>query len=190
MLAFAKETKKKGKGKEREEPYPNRHVKRGNQTDDVQNQANITTSDTHRRAVGHLLDRVALGNPGAAEPDMSEADGAPDEEIAETTQTQQPGENSTLLCTFADESKQTKSQLNDSSIQRTALLVNMGQKARSHAALCKGLQCASRAKGARVGNTDDRKCDDDVENRGQCGDTSVKNGIIPSNCKAPIFTIN
>lgn len=61
-----------------------------NQHDKDQEQAEIAAVDAPDGLEGDLVDRVAVVGPGAAEPDVREADAAPGEERGQAGQGQQP----------------------------------------------------------------------------------------------------
>lgn len=63
---------------------PECHVKLRNQTDDVDDQANVRSVDTHGSLVWNLVERVTLCLPSHSEADMRERNAAVDEEDGKT----------------------------------------------------------------------------------------------------------
>lgn len=151
-------------------------VEGSDQAQGTQAKTDPAANNAECRLVGDLVQRVALSLPGAAETDVGGADGAPNKEVGQTRQGQQPREDGALLGSLADESQETEGDLNHDTPDRTTLAVNIGQKFGSHTALRHGLHSTGRAKGTRVGDGDDGQSDDGVEDGRKHIDTSILNG--------------
>ena len=75
---------------------PNREQTRIESRDDRQDtqaETEIRAPNAVLSAEGDLLETMALSGPAASETDMGEADAAPDEEVGEAGQGEQPGED-------------------------------------------------------------------------------------------------
>jgi hypothetical protein len=107
---------------------------------------------------------------------VGEADGAPDEEVGETRDGEQPAEDLARVGRLADEGEEAEGDLDDDAPERAALLVDVGEEAGRHAALGHGLHGTGGTKGARVGDRDDRDGDDGIEDGRQRLDAGVLDG--------------
>lgn len=107
---------------------------------------------------------------------MSQADGAPDEEVGETGEGEEPAEDSAAVGRLSDEGEETKGDLDQDTPDGTALLVDVGEEARSHTALGHGLHRAGGTEGATVGDGDDGNGDDGVENGRKNLDAGILDG--------------
>lgn len=96
--------------------YPDGDIESGNQAKNIKRQSNIASHNTKRSFVGKFTDGAALEHPRFSESNVAKTDTAPDEEVAETTQAEQPGKDSAFLCALTNESKQTKQNLKNNSI--------------------------------------------------------------------------
>lgn len=119
---------------------------------------------------------MALDLPGVAEADVGETDGAPDEEVGEAGQGQEPVEDVVLVAGLADEGEEAEEELDDDAEDGAALEVDVGEELGGHAALGEGLHGARGAEGARVGDADDGDGDDDVEDGRQDLDAGELHG--------------
>lgn len=155
--------------------YIERAVKGGDQAQATENQADPTANDAKRRFVWDLIKRVALGLPGTAEADVGGADGAPDEEVGQPGQRKQPGKDSALFGSLANECQEAEGNLDDDTPDGTTAAIDIGKRLGSHTSLSHGLHRTGRAEGARVGDRDDREGDDGVEDGGKDLDTRILN---------------
>ena len=107
---------------------------------------------------------------------MAGADRAPDKEVGQTREGEEPAEDGAALGGLANESDQTEEELDDDAPDGAAGLVNVREEAGGHTALGKSLHGTGRAERARVGNADDGNGDDGVEDGGKDLDTGVLDG--------------
>lgn len=117
-----------------------------------------------------------MGLPGGAEADVRGANRAPDEQVGQPGQREQPREDGALVGCQADEGQQAKGNLQHDAPDRATLAVDVGHDLGSHTTLRHGLDGPGRAEGAGVGDRDDSQGDDDVEDGGENLDTGVLDG--------------
>lgn len=107
---------------------------------------------------------------------MGQADGSPDQQVCETSESKEPAEDVTTLTRLTNEGQQTEGELDDDAIEGTALGVDVSEEPGSHAALGHGLHGAGRSKGAGVCDTENGDGDDSVEDGGEDLDAGVLDG--------------
>lgn len=116
-----------------------------------------------------------MGLPGLAETDVGGANGAPDEEVGQTGNGKQPGEDGALFCGLTNEGQEAEENLNNNAPNGPTASVDISQDLGSHTSLGHSLHCTRGAEGARVGDRDDREGDDGVEDGRKHFDASVLN---------------
>lgn len=95
---------------------------------------------------------------------MGRADRAPNEEIRETGEGEEPIEDLwSYVWGLVDEREEAEEELQNNAGNGTALLIDVGHEFWCHAGLCESLNRARRTEGAGVGNRNDRYGDDGVE---------------------------
>lgn len=151
-------------------------VEGGQQTEDVEGQADVASSDTEGGLVRNEVEGQSLSLPSSAHADVSQADGGPDQDEGKTSEGEEPSEDVTALGREANVSQETKGKLDDDAPERAALLVDVGEELGGHVALGHGLHAAGRAVGARVGDAKNGDGDDGVEDGGQDLDLGVLDG--------------
>lgn len=107
---------------------------------------------------------------------MGHAARAPDEEVREAREREQPVEDVEPVLGHAEVAQEAERQLDDDAVDGPAGLVDIREELGRHAALGHRLHGARRAEGARVGDADDRDGDDGVEDGRQDGDAGVLDG--------------
>lgn len=154
----------------------------GDQHEAVENEADPGTDDTGLRAERQLIQGVSLSLPGAAEPNVSEADGAPGEDGRETGDSHHPCEGDSLLVRGSQEAKQTDDGGDKNRPERTTLAVDVGEEARSLALLGESSKGTRRTVDGGVTDGEHRNHDDDVHDGGQTLDSGVLNGNDEGRC--------
>lgn len=114
-----------------------------------------------------------MGLPGLAEADVGGANGTPDEEVGQTGDGKQPGEDGALFCGLTNEGQEAEEDLNNDAPDGTSVSVDISQELGSHASLGHGLHSTSGAECARVGDRDDGEGDDGVEDGGKHFNASI-----------------
>lgn len=161
---------------QRTKTYVERAVEGSNQAQNAERQADPATPDTTSRLVGNLIKRVSMGLPSIAEANVRGANGAPDEEVGETRERQEPREDGALVRSQADEGQQTESDLEQHAPNGAALVVDVSHELGSHATLSHCLDSTGRAESARVGDGNDSQSNNGVEDGGENLDTGVLDG--------------
>lgn len=151
-----------------------RLVQAGKQADEGQKAADIGAPDTVLRLVGNLIESAAVVLPRAAEANMGPAHRAPNKEVRDTAEREQPIEElGAGARSFADIRQEAESDLDENTPDGTTLLVDVREPLGAHTAGGEGLHCPRAAKGTAVGDGDDGQENDDVEDRRQDGDTGL-----------------
>ncbi len=118
---------------------------------------------------------MSLHLPAAAEADVGKTDAAPHEEVGETGERQEPGEEGATGGGLVYESKEPKDELDNDTPYGASFAVNVHEKFGTHIPRCKGLHGTCRAEGTRVCDTEHGYGDDSVEHRGKTADASHLN---------------
>lgn len=151
----------------------NGDVEGGHETQEDEEEADGTADDAERRGEGQLLDVAAVVLPGLTETDVCETDAAPDEEVGDTGQSQQPGEDGLALRGLVYEGQEGERDLQGDTPDRTALLVDVCEELGGHLVLCQSLDGTAGSVGGRVGDTEHGEGDDGVHDGGQAADTGL-----------------
>lgn len=143
-------------------------------TDAGKEDADVGTDDTVLSAVWDLIESAAVVLPRAAEANMGPAHRAPNKEVRDTAEREQPIEElGAGARSFADIRQEAESDLDENTPDGTTLLVDVREPLGAHTAGGEGLHCPRAAKGTAVGDGDDGQENDDVEDRRQDGDTGL-----------------
>ena len=127
--------------------YEKCSVESGNHAKDVENETVPAASNAKDSFIGKLGFDVALLFPGSSESNMGKADAAPDEEIGQAGQGQEPVENGRSILRLSDESQKSEGKLDNHTPDRSTMLIYMGQERWGHSSLSECLHCAGRSEG-------------------------------------------
>lgn len=148
-----------------EETYVESVVESGDEAHPYEEEGDPATPDTQRCPIRNLSQITSLSLPGHAETDVGQTARAPDEEVRETRKSKEPGKGITTLRSIDYISQETEDELDNDAPHRSSMLVDVGQKLRSHTTFSQRLHRASRAESTGIGHTDDGDGDDSVEDR-------------------------
>ncbi|CAG9989383.1 unnamed protein product [Clonostachys byssicola] len=151
-------------------------VEGGHEGNDGEEDTDVASNNTVGALEGNELGRDALDLEGSAHANMGQADGSPDQQVGETSESQEPAEDITALAGLANEGQETECELDENAPEGTTLGVDVGEEPGGHTALGHGLHGAGRSEGAGVGDTEDGDGDDGVEDGGEDLDASVLDG--------------
>lgn len=151
-----------------------RDVELSNEAHTGEEHANPAANDTEGGGEGEFVDIPTVILPCLSEADVGEANTTPNEQGANTGQSQQPVEDDTTGARgLVDESEKTEGDLEENAVQGTSGLVDVCKELRSHAARSQSLDGTGRAEGCGVGHTDDGNSDDSVHDRWQATNTGI-----------------
>ena len=75
---------------------------------------------------------MALSRPATPEADVSKADTAPDEEVGQTGESEEPGKDRLTAGGFGDEGEETECELDDGTPEWSATFIDVGEEFRTH----------------------------------------------------------
>src|SRR2546423_15223406 len=110
-------------------------------TNEVQENAKVTTPGTERGAIWKLVKGVASAFPGASEADMCDTNTAPKEEVGKARHGEKPCKESAPIGRLIGKSPKAKDQLEDDGWNGSALLVDVRKEFWCHSLPCKRLNC-------------------------------------------------
>ena len=119
---------------------------------------------------------MSLSFPAGPETDMREAHAAPDKEIRQAREGEQPCEEGITNVCLIDEGKQTKRKLYNDTPERSALLVNICEEMRAHTPHRERLHRTRGTVGTGIRNRKHRNGDDCVEDRRKTFDVCSLDG--------------
>lgn len=148
-------------------------VERGDEGEDVETETEVRSSNAEGGLVGNEAEVDALSLHTGTHADVGEADRAPDEEEAKTSEGQEPAEDLHALRSSANVGKETKGDLEDNTVERAALGVNVLEEVGGHVALSHSLDGSGRTESAGVGNGENSNSDDSVHDAWKDLDTGI-----------------
>lgn len=165
--------RKEGEGRN---TYVQRRVELRKQAHHVQHQPRPAAPRPHQRPERQLAHIPALHAPRVAEAQVGGAHAAPDEEVGQPGQRQQPVEHGGARGGLVDEGEEAEEDLEDHGGQGAAALVDVGETGRRHAVGGQRLEGAGAAEGGRVGDGEHGDADDGVHDGGQGADAREADG--------------
>lgn len=143
--------------------YEEGDVEGGNESDDVQAQTDVGTANTEHGSEWQLIELAASKLPRAAVADVGQVDGCPCEERRERGQGQEPVEGNSSLWCQGDVCEESEDQRKGQGNVWATVLVNAGEDLWCHAVESQSLDGTGGSVGTGVGDGDDGKSDDGVE---------------------------
>ncbi len=147
--------------------YVERNVERSNQANDVEAETDVASDNAELSLEWQFIQSVPLDLPAVTETDVGKANAGPHEEVRQTREGKQPGEDGGTGMGLVDESQETEANLDDDTPEWTAFLVNVHEELGTHTPDGKSLHCSGGGESAGVGHTDDGDGDDSVEDGGK-----------------------
>lgn len=148
-------------------------VERGNESENVESKSEVRTSNAEGGLVGDEAEVDTLCLHTSAHADVGKADRTPDEEETETSKGQEPAKDLHTLRSGTDVGEETESDLEENTVERAALGVDVLEEAGGHVALSHGLDGSGGTESAGVGNREDSNSDDSVHDAREDLDTSI-----------------
>ena len=147
-------------------------VERSHDAEKGEADADVGADDAGLGTVRDFLERAAGCAPAGSEADVGEADGAPDEEVGDAGEGEEPVEEGEAIVTGLDyECEEAEEDLDDYAPDRATVLIDVGEEFGRHAVGCECLHRAGAAEGAGVGNGKHGDGDHCVEDRWEDRDT-------------------
>ena len=150
--------------------YEEGDVEGSDESDDVQEETQVRSINTEHGGEWQLIELTASKLPRAAVADVGQVNRSPGEEGRESGQGQQPVESDATLWCQGDVCEESKDQRKSQGNVWATVLVNAGEDLWCHAVESQSLDGAGGSIGTRVGDGDDGKSDDGVEDVWHDGD--------------------
>jgi hypothetical protein len=151
-------------------------IERCDKSENVESETKVRASNTKGGLVGDEAEVDTLSLHTSAHADVGKADRTPDEEETKTSKGQEPAKDLHTLGSSANVGKETEGDLEENTVERATLGVNVLEEVGSHVALSHSLDGSGRAESAGVGNREDSNGDDSVHDAREDLDTSILDG--------------
>ena len=150
--------------------YVEGDVEGSDESDDIQEETQVRSIDTKHGGEWQLIKLTASKLPRAAVADVGQVDGSPGEEGGESRQGQQPVESDATLWCQGDVCEESEDQRKSQGNVWATVLVNAGEDPWCHAVESQSLDGTGGSVGTGVGDGDDGKSDNGVEDVWHDGD--------------------
>jgi len=144
---------------------PQSDVELGDEAEDVERETDPRSGGTEHGSERQVVSGAASSSPSLSESDMGKADTSPREEVGQTGQGEEPGEDSPSILSLVDVCKTAEKEYDNQYNPRSTFLINLGADRWSHTVCAKSLNGTGGGESAGVGHGDNRD-----------GDYSVKDG--------------